>query len=506
MKQIISLISALFFLATGYWLVPTNHHFLATGYCLLPTNIAFAVDKASRPPVQTQQTKNGVPEKSNEGYDIVILMDCSGSMKKTDPQNYRKPAARLFISLLGEYDRIGIIGFGDSAKVLAHLTENTKKNREGLFGAINKITSKEFSTNITDAVKKGFEELKASNRKNRILILMSDGKLALGSKEKDEAAFKELSGFLPEIAKSGIRLYSIAFTEMSDIKLLEEMAKTTGGFFRLAKADKDLHVIFSSIFEKIKSPDTIPLEDDTFNIDKDIDEAILLISKQPGTSTTLIDPTKGKHTPAKYGKNIQWYETKAFDMITIKKPATGKWKVKLSTKEGNKVFVITNLNLKSSFDKGFVNKGDKVTIDAWLEKEGGAISEKEVLEHISFSATVSSPDGQTTKIDLAQSNGKYIGEFIVNIVGEYSVKIAADSKTFKREKVLQFKAVEPPPQKVEKKALVKKDETKKADWNSVIIKFGIINLSLLVVVGIVLLARKIIIKSKTKAKKKGNKK
>ncbi len=88
------------------------------------------------------------------------------------------------------------------------------------------------------------------------------------------------------------------------------------------------------------------MEDDTFNIDKDIDEAILLISKQPGTSTTLIDPTKGKHTPAKYGKNIQWYETKAFDMITIKKPATGKWKVKLSTKEGNKVFVITNLNLK----------------------------------------------------------------------------------------------------------------------------------------------------------------
>ncbi len=60
--------------------------------------------------------------------------------------------------------------------------------------------------------------------------------------------------------------------------------------------------------------------------------------------------------------------------------------------------------------------------------------------------------------------------------------------------------------RLRKKALVKKDETKKADWNSVIIKFGIINLSLLVVVGIVLLARKIIIKSKTKAKKKGNKK
>lgn len=473
---------------------------------LLPA--AFAVDKVSTSPVQTQQAK--------EGYDIVILMDCSGSMKKTDPQSYRKPAARLFISLLGKSDRIGIIGFGDSAKVLAPLTENTKKNREGLFVAINKITSKEFSTNITDAVKKGFEELKSSDRKNKILILMSDGKLALGAKEKDDAALAELSKLLLELSKSGIKLYSVAFTEMSDMKLLEDMAKSTGGFFRLAKADKDLHVIFAFIFEKIKSPDTVPLEGDTFEIDKDINEAILLISKQPGTSTTLIDPTKRKHTPTKYDKNIQWYESKAFDMITIKEPAQGKWKVKLSTKEGNKVFVITNLGLKTSFDKGFVNKGDSIKIDAWLERKGGAITEKDFLEQVLFSAEATAPDGKAIKLDLLDNgksgddkhgDGKYSAIFAVNAAGEYSIKIVAEGKTFKREKVLQFKAVELPPQKTDKTTpkSPEKRGAKKADWNSVLIKFGIINLSLLVAVGIVLLARKIIIKSKTKAKK-GNKK
>lgn len=497
MKKINALIFAFLFLAIGCWLLATD---------LLPA--AFAVDKVSIPPVQTQQTK--------EGYDIVILMDCSGSMKKTDPQNYRKPAARLFISLLGEDDHIGIISFGDSAKVLAPLTENIKKNRERLFRAINKITSKEFSTNITDAVKKGFDELKTSSRKNRLLILMSDGKLALGSKEKDEAAFAELTGLLPEVAKSGIRLYSIAFTEMSDIKLLEDMAKATGGFFRLAKADKDLHVIFASIFEKIKSPDTIPLEDDTFNIDKDISEAILLITKQPGTSTTLIDPTKVKHTPTKYGKNIQWYETKAFDMITIKEPAVGKWKVKLSTKEGNKVFVITNLGLGTSFDKGFVNKGDTIKIDAWLQKEGDIITEKDFLEQVSFSAEAIAPDGKATKLDLLdsgksgddkQGDGKYSTIFAVNAAGEYSIKIIAEGKTFQREKVLQFKAAEAPLQKTEKKAPVGKEMKKKdSSWGVVLIKFGIINLSLASVAVIILLVRKIAAKSRAGVKKKGNKK
>ncbi|GER94190.1 hypothetical protein A45J_1950 [hot springs metagenome] len=458
----------------------------------------FAVDNASGQ--LSHQIKNS---DSNEGYDIIILMDCSGSMKKTDPQSYRKPAARLFISLLGEKDRIGIIGFGDSAKVLAPLTENTRKNSAVFLSAINKITSKEFSTNITDAVKRGFEELKASNRKNKILILMSDGKLALGSKEKDEAAFKELSGLLPEIAKSGIKLYSIAFTELSDIKLLEDMAKATGGFFRLAKADKDLHIIFASVFEKIKSPDSIPLEGDTFTIDKDINEAILLITKQPGTSTTLIDPSKRKHKASKYGKNIQWYETKTFDMITIKEPLAGSWKVKLSTKEGNKVFVITNLSLKTSFDKGFVNKGDRVTIDAWLERDGGIIGEKDVLEHISFSGNVMSPDGQTTKIDFAKSNGKYISEFIVNITGEYSVNIIAESKTFKREKVLQFKVIEPSQPKADKATHPEQSRKKgieKGDWNSVLIKFGIINLVVLLAGGIIYLINKVVSRRKSKLK------
>ncbi len=505
MKKINALIFAFLFLATGYWLLATD---------LLPA--AFAVDKVSTSPIQAQQAKNGAPEKSSEGYDIVILMDCSGSMKKTDPQSYRKPAARLLISLLGKDDRIGIIGFGESAKVLATLTENTKKNRERLFGVINKITSKEFSTNITDAVKKGFDGLKTSSRKNRVLILMSDGKLALGSKEKDEAAFAELTGLLPEVAKSGIRLYSIAFTEMSDTKLLEDMAKATGGFFGLAKADKDLHVIFASIFEKIKSPDTIPLEKDTFNIDKDISEAILLISKQPGTSTTLIDPSNVKYTPTKYSKNIQWHETKVFDMITIKEPAVGKWRVKLSTNEGNKVFVITNLGLKTSFDKGFVNKGDSIKIDAWLQKEGDIITEKDFLEHVSFSAEATAPDGKATKLDLLdngkfgddkEGDGKYSAIFAVNTAGEYSIKIIAEGETFKREKILQFKAAEATLQKIEKKASAGKEIKKKdSSWGAVIMKFGIINLSLAIAVVIILLVRKIAAKSRTGVKKKGTKK
>src|SRR5208337_2966234 len=171
-------------------------------------------------------------------------------------------------------------------------------------------------------------------------LLLSDGKLTLGSKEKEAEALSSLSALLPELAKSGITLSTIAFSDQSDARFLEDLARAGGGFFKLALTDQDIHVIFASMFEKIKSPDAVPFDGDSFSIDKDIKEAIVFISKKAGTMTTLVDP---------FGKNIQWFESKLFDLITIRDPLPGKWKVNLSTKEGNRVFVITNLSLKSSF-------------------------------------------------------------------------------------------------------------------------------------------------------------
>ena len=81
-------------------------------------------------------------QSEDPGADIIILMDSSGSMKKTDPRNYRKDSARLFISLLGADDKVGIISFGDSAKTLIPLTANSSNNRPAFIKAISRITSK----------------------------------------------------------------------------------------------------------------------------------------------------------------------------------------------------------------------------------------------------------------------------------------------------------------------------------------------------------------------------
>src|SRR5512135_3111867 len=103
--------------------------FLILGLFIFTTNAHSAepAKSAKENPPAAPAAESRQPE--DQGSDIVLLMDSSGSMKKTDPGNYRKDAARLFISLLGADDKIGIVSFGDSAKTLIPLTVNSRNNR-----------------------------------------------------------------------------------------------------------------------------------------------------------------------------------------------------------------------------------------------------------------------------------------------------------------------------------------------------------------------------------------
>jgi Mg-chelatase subunit ChlD len=471
--------------------------FVATGY-------AQEKKDSSKDAAPTEQLKGS-------SKNIVLLMDSSGSMRRTDPNSYRKPAAKLFSSLIGADSRIAVVSFGDTVKTLLPLSDNNRAMRPAIEKAIDKISSREFSTHMHLAVKKGIEMLKDTKEGSGILVLMSDGKLTLGSKEKDEAAMEELLRLLPEAAKAGIKIYTIPFTEESDIALLERIAKETGAFSRLAKSDKDVHMIFASIFEKIKSPDALPIRDDGFDIDSEIQEAILLITKQPKTKTTLINPKGIKLTFEKRPKEVNWYSADVFDMITIPNPEHGRWKVNLSTKEGNRVYVLTNLKLKSSFERNIVYKGEQLKIDAWLERDGGVITEQDVLNKLTFVLESMDPSKKATQfkmvLDALQigevpSKGRYIAELTVEQVGDYTLRIIAEGNTFKREKTLEFMAEEPPPQPIHppKGHAVHSPqmEEQSMGWSKALVIFGITNGALVLIGGLVFLGIRLIKRRTTK--------
>jgi Ca-activated chloride channel family protein len=105
--------------------------------------------------------------------DVVLVMDSTGSMKKTDPLSLRMPAAKMFISLLGKNDRAGVIRFSDSAEVLNPLTLlDSGDGKNILFQAIDGITSTGPHTNLYEAVYKGLEVISKEKPTGRGQIIV----------------------------------------------------------------------------------------------------------------------------------------------------------------------------------------------------------------------------------------------------------------------------------------------------------------------------------------------
>ena len=432
---------------------------------------------------------------NKNNMDVVLVMDSTGSMKKTDPLSLRIPAAKLFISLLDKNDHAGVISFSDSAVPLSPLISlDSENNKNILSQAIDKITSTGLHTNLYEAFNQGLDTFSAekNNGREKIIVLMSDGLMDTGDPEKDKALIEKLKSDLTKmLIDKGIKVYAIAFTGQSDTQLLEKVSKQTGGFYNLALTDKDFHVVFTSIFESLKTPDMLPMSENGFLVDKSVEEVTIVATKDSSNTTIQLNSQDGKkYSFSNKPHDSEWFVSSNFDMITMKKPVEGKWEILFSTGKNNKAYVITNLNLQTNFNGLYPLFGQSLDIKVWLEREGKTIKEKEVLEKIGISLELSKPDGETIQLQpFDKGDGVFEKKIELYKAGNYKLRLLADGKTFQREKTFAFKVsdAKESQEDIKLRQSVKKPEaqippkdntTDEVHWIKVIAQFMIINLFL----------------------------
>ena len=385
-----------------------------------------------------------------EGVDAVLIIDSSGSMKETDPRRMRVPAARMFISLLGRQDRVGVVSFSDAGYPVAHLTPATAANRKPLFAAVDKVSALGAYTNLHAALETGRKMLAEEGGEGRrqLLVLMSDGKMDTGDFDQDQALVARIdSDMITALNEAGIEVYTLAFTEASDMSLLRRIANGTGGISRLASNDRELHRVFSTLFESAKQPDMLPIAGGEFLVDAAIEEVTVVASKNtPGSRIKLVMPDERVIRPEVAGPAVRWFESDGFDMITIEQPPAGTWRL-ISDGEDNRAYVVTNMRLAGELGEGEPGVGAEMVARAWLEQAGEVITAAEILDHTEFSLQVIPPEGEPRHLSLAAADaasGRYTGAFEFTRPGSHRIRLIASSRTFQREKSLFVEVPEPP--------------------------------------------------------------
>ncbi len=198
----------------------------------------------------------GEQDDPNTGVEIVLAVDCSGSMgtedfvlgtKKISRRDALLKAISDFVDGRGQ-DRIGMIGFAKDTYLLSPMTTDGNWIKD-VFGL---VVLKQTGTAIGDGLVTAVNMFEGSEAASKVVILVTDGMNNSGSNPLDAADYAK---------KKGIRVYVLEIVTIRSIKTsntaaspLAQVATKTGGQYFQAANTEALVQIYREIDRMEKRP------------------------------------------------------------------------------------------------------------------------------------------------------------------------------------------------------------------------------------------------------------
>ena len=257
--------------------------------------------------------------------DTLLVIDSSGSMATNDPGGRRLDAARAYLTAALAGDRVGVVDFDSSARLvspLVPLPEEQQTVLDGL-GAIRDGGG----TNIGAGLLEACIELGRSTSGNltQAAILLTDGQGAYGGQAEC-------------FANEGWPVYTFGFGA-SDDALLEEIAAETGGEFRRLPTD-DLVCEFQRVRAAIVGGTSAPCRRDLVHPGETVAFDLPVLAGQaqatfstswPGSDVvmTLETPSGRRIGRDTVASDLAHDAGPTFEVYTVTTPESGTWQVEL---------------------------------------------------------------------------------------------------------------------------------------------------------------------------------
>lgn len=377
--------------------------------------------------------------------DVRLVIDISGSMKKNDPQNLRRPAVELITRMLPPDAKAGVWTFGQQVNMLVAHKPVTEQWRKMAARKAAQINSVGLYTNIggaLDSTLYDLSRLKAGS--NPSVILLTDGMVDIDRdpQKNIEAKRQLLEQWLPKAKAAGVVIHTIALSEKADTQLMERLALETDGIAATANSADELMSLFLRAMDDAAPSDQVPLKENSFLIDSSIEEMTALIfHEENAKASQLRGPDGSVYKADKPRPDMSWFSSKNYDLVTLKQPLEGEWKILADPHSDTRVNVISDLSLKVNRLPKNIFPGNVPELAATLVSEKGVISDAKFLELIDVSVLVKALDEHKSwRKSLSRENPRPAdGRFLADISmlqneGRYEVIINVDGKSFQRQK------------------------------------------------------------------------
>lgn len=378
--------------------------------------------------------------------DVRMVIDVSGSMKRNDPKNLREPAVDLLVRLLPEESRAGVWTFGKYVNMLIPHRDVDDEWRNLARENASKINSVGLFTNIGAALEKASVGIgESSSGYSKSIILLTDGMVDV-SKDPEENRVewrRIIDDVIPKLQSAGITVHTVALSKHADKNLLEKIAIATGGTAAVANSADDLMKIFLDAFDVAAPAQQVPLQDNAFAVDSSVEEFTALIFRQNSDERTqLLGPDETLYESASDEQGVSWHRTNKYDLITVKRPLEGEWKVRANIAPESRVTVVSDLNLRVKSLPSNVFRGAQERLSFLLQEEGNTITDKTFLSLLNNTGSLGyGPKDVVTKQIWSHNFGQFApptdGIYRADLpqlrdIGSYLLEVVVDGKTFKR--------------------------------------------------------------------------
>lgn len=218
-----------------------KQRYLSLSWKLLPLTLVIAFGVGALTEFVYELNFGGVKPVKN----VVMVIDDSGSMNQSDPDNSRYSAAKALVTRMDNDNQVAVVTFNHEAAVVQPLTPlSDSQNREQVLIAIDNLETTEGGTNISGAVSEALKVIDGDGRKGQgaMVIMLSDGVSNFDTKQ-------ELQAYV----ERGIAVNTIGLgmQDPTGTSLLQDIARVTGGQYYDVTDAALLGNVFQQIYDRL---------------------------------------------------------------------------------------------------------------------------------------------------------------------------------------------------------------------------------------------------------------
>jgi len=382
---------------------------------------------------------------------VRVLIDTSGSMRQNDPHNLRVAGLRLLTGLLAPETEAGVWLFGARTEGLikSAAVDSDWKERARLLAS--RIHSRDARTNIEQALEAVTGDWRSTPASGpRSVLLLTDGVVDVSRDAKKSLASREriLGPLADALATADIQVHSVALSGDADHALLETLARRTGGRALTVAQAGDLDRAFLHLLEGSAPREGLPLAEGHLLVDASVSELTLLVFRHGnGPPLTLTRPDGETLSPPRLPKNVRWVREPAWDMVTIREPQPGEWRLPPGSDPDDRAFIVSDLSLAVAPLPKRPLTGSELPLEARLLAEGEPIVRADFLDLVQVQAVLDVGDGAQLRQPLTREGAApgYTGRLALgDRPGEAQLIVEVRGQTFKRQRRLPLTVSTPP--------------------------------------------------------------